>query len=151
MTRLRTVKNSHRLREFTDLRPLLRCKTRWSGAFNMVNRFFQIKDHIRAICDEDEILDDIYCSLKKQDVISLEDLLLKMKQLNSIMLKLQERNITLLVGRKLFDHALRHFPTMQTYLQIDSRIVHSPVFESALIKLLKKVIIIIIKIIKIIF
>jgi hypothetical protein len=139
MVRLQTLKNSNRLRQYTDLRPIIRCKTRWSGSYFMLSRFFQIKDYVKEICKDDELLDDLYSTMKIGEFTILESLLQKMTQLNSVMVKLQERNITLSVARKLFDHTLIHFPTMSSYLLIDSPIVHSPVFESALIKVCKKV------------
>lgn len=139
MSRLRTVKNSNRLREHTDLRPVLRCKTRWSGTYDMVARFLEIKDYIKKIIDYDEFLEDLFVSLKKQEWITLEELFTKMQKLNSVMLKLQEENVTLLTVRKLFDYTLKSFPTMETYLSPSAHIVHSPAFESAIVKLLKKV------------
>jgi hypothetical protein len=104
MVRLQTLKNSNRLRQYTDLRPIIRCKTHWSGSYFMLSRFFQIKDYVKEICKDDELLDDLYSTMKIGEFTILESLLQKMTQLNSVMVQLQERNITLSVARKLFDH-----------------------------------------------
>jgi hypothetical protein len=59
MLKLRTLKMAAALREHTKLRPVLRCQTRWSGAFFMVSRYFQLLDFIRKLIDDGEDEDGI--------------------------------------------------------------------------------------------
>ena len=68
MVKLRTLKNSNLLRQHTDLRPIIRCKTRWNGAFRMVKRFFEMKESIKLLAEEDEYLDDLLHLIKKDSV-----------------------------------------------------------------------------------
>lgn len=63
----------------------------------------------------------------------------EMKKLDSVMVKLQSSDITLSDVRKLFDHCLKTFPGMASHLATDAKIVHSPDFESALVKLIREV------------
>jgi hypothetical protein len=81
----------------------------------MVKRYFELKDFIKSIADEDEYLDDLVHLLQK-DKNQLTSLMEKLELLNSVNLKLQENNITLLTVRKLFDHVLKSFPSMISYL-----------------------------------
>jgi len=135
MVKLRTLKNSALLRQHTPLKAKLRCKTRWTGAFQMVSRYFQIKDAIYSIVDEGDF-EEYMLSIAEDRILSrlLED----MKKLWSVMKKLQDQTINLLDVRILFDRLIESFPSMSYYLAPNSNIVHSAVFESGVVKLLKK-------------
>jgi hypothetical protein len=52
MLKLRTLKMAAVLRNYTKLRPVLRCQTRWSGTYFMTSRFFQLLEHIRKLIDD---------------------------------------------------------------------------------------------------
>ena len=62
MVKLSLLKRSAALRKSTQLRPVLRNKTRWSSTMHMISRFMEIKDYIPAndtellpfILDDDE-------------------------------------------------------------------------------------------------
>ena len=55
--------------------------------------------------------------------------------MESINKKLQADDTTLADVRALFDHVIDSFPTATPRLQPDANIVHSPDFESGLVKL----------------
>lgn len=141
MVKLRTPKVSGAMRELTNLRPVLRCKTRWSGAFLMVDRYFELKEFVRTLARRENDpyqLEDL--ELRPAAVASLKVLLSNMKKLHSVMLELQKPDETnLLTVRLMFDHTINTFPTMSHYIGSDSKIIHSPCFENAIVKLLKKV------------
>lgn len=137
MTQFKTLKLSNILRQKTELRPVLRCKTRWSGSYNMVKRYFELKDFIKQLSDEGVISDEFV--LKTKTIQELQSLLTEMEKLYSVMTSLQSSEIDLLFARKLFDHTLKSFPSMSSYLAPDADIVHSPEFERAVVSLLKKV------------
>jgi hypothetical protein len=103
----------------------------------MVERFFQIKDFVKEFVDEDEPLADVFSAIRRNEITALEDLRTKLTNLQSVTTRLQRRDLTLLDARRLFDHTLKHFPTMAGYLDADAAIAHSPVFESAIIRYLK--------------
>ncbi|ETP13142.1 hypothetical protein F441_11591 [Phytophthora nicotianae CJ01A1] len=56
--------------------------------------------------------------------------------IESISKKLQGDELTLLDARALFDGLFELRPSMTTYLSPDAEIVHSPVFEAAVVKVL---------------
>ena len=55
------------------------------------------------------------------------------------MVKLQSSEIDLDDVRKLFDSVIKAFPSMAGYLASDAAIVHSPQFEQAAVKLIRRV------------
>ena len=54
---------------------------------------------------------------------------------HDVMLALQRESITMGQVRKLFDAITRKYPTMNFYISPTSNILHSPLFESGLVKL----------------
>jgi hypothetical protein len=137
MTKLRTLKNCNALREFTDLRPKLSCKTRWSGTFIMLGRFFELMDPINKLIAT-EFDETIVLPIRSVQA-SIKELYVKLKGLNSVMLELQKPNINLHSVRVLFDYTITEYPTMSYYLKERADIVFSPDFEAAVVKLLKEV------------
>ncbi|KAE9156296.1 hypothetical protein PF005_g33267, partial [Phytophthora fragariae] len=51
MVRLRTLKQSAKLRLKTPLRPVIRQDTRWSSTFCMVHRYFRLLEHLDTTDD----------------------------------------------------------------------------------------------------
>lgn len=140
MVKLRTPKVSGALRQLTNLRPVLRCKTRWSGACNMVERYFELKEYLRSLIlngDDPFQLEDL--DLRPTAVGTLKSLFANMQKLNSVMLELQKPDLDLSTVRLLFDHTINSFPTMRSFIGVDANIIHSPAFENAVVKLLRKV------------
>lgn len=58
-----------------------------------------------------------------------------MRDFHSVMFALQSESCTMGQVRKLFDGIMRRYPTMDHYIHPTSEIIHSPLFESALVKL----------------
>ncbi len=52
MAKLSTLKNSAKLRAKTHLRPILSSSTRWSSTFLMVERYFELKQHLDFLDNE---------------------------------------------------------------------------------------------------
>jgi hypothetical protein len=122
MTKLRTLKNCNALREFTDLRPKLSCKTRWSGTFIMLGRFFELMDPINKLIAT-EFDETIVLPIRSVQA-SIKELYVKLKGLNSVMLELQKPNINLHSVRVLFDYTITEYPTMSYYLkELDEEIL----------------------------
>lgn len=59
----------------------------------------------------------------------------KLLDLHSVMLNLQDPNVTMTEVRTLFDGVLAEYKIMNQYIRTNSTIIHSPHFESALVKL----------------
>jgi hypothetical protein len=141
MTKLRTIKQAGKLRRKTNLQPVIRNKTRWSSTFEMVKRFFTLEDFI----DMDDVqLSELFPS--RSDLIRLKTVLFlllfnikalkDLEQFESVTKILQKVDITLAEVREVFDAILLEFPTMSRHLASDGAIVHSPQFESAVVKCL---------------
>jgi len=134
MVKLRTPKISGKLRTLTQLRPQLRCATRWTGAFIMVTRFFQIKEHIETIAGETLSIEELMLSPREvREATNLKD---QLEALSSVMTKLQDPSLNLANVRTLFDGTLVKFPDF-SHIDEGSNIVHSPSFESGVVKLLR--------------
>ncbi len=91
MTQFKTLKLSNILRQKTELRPVLRCKTRWSGSNNIVKRYFELKDFIKQLADDGVISDDFV--LKTRTIQVLQLLFQEIEKLNSVMVSLQSSDI----------------------------------------------------------
>jgi hypothetical protein len=139
MVKLRTLKFAAALREHTALRPVLRCETRWNGAFNMVRRFLDILESIRKVKDADktDTLDGLM--LKSKEIENLKVLHKSLVDWNAVFLEIQKRDCSMLKVRKFFDHILRSVPSMSRYLSPEASVIHNPAFETALVKLQKRV------------
>ncbi|OWZ10459.1 hypothetical protein PHMEG_00016690 [Phytophthora megakarya] len=113
MTQLRHPNNYSELAKHTDLRPVKRNLTRWSSTFAMVERYL------------------VQTGSKYRKLVKLyEDL----KKLNSICKHLQKDDTDMAQVRVLFDSVKAEYPVMSDYLKAGAKIVHSPVFESAIVK-----------------
>jgi len=135
MTKLRTLNIAGKLRTLTPLRPQLRCATRWTGTFSMLSRFFELQPFINELAeDEVEIEGRLLSQRELREASTLNE---ELKLLSSVMTKLQDPSLTLLQARMLFDGTLSKFPQMHAHLSADSKIIHSPYFESGIVKLLQ--------------
>lgn len=136
MTKLRTLKNSALLRAAgTNIRPKLRCATRWTGTFGMIECYYKIKAEIVEVSlQTDEILALLLTPIEERDLLSLWE---SLEPLKSVMVTLQTPNLNMLESRVLFDEVIRHYPTMNKRLAVDAMIVHTPSFDSGVVKLLR--------------
>ena len=104
--------------------------TRWSSTYNMLIRYIDIEPHIRA--------GRFPSSLKLLDAdnfSALQQLIARLQDFHFISLKLQEDNTTMAFTRGMFDKLIRKVPSTASHLEWNSNIVHSPTFESAVVKL----------------
>lgn len=134
MVKLKSLKISGILRKHTSLCPIKKNETRWSSIADMMCRYEQLKcfisnaEHITQPC-----LVNFIPTARENTVIS--ELLTHLKKFNSITIALQRVDISILEVHYLHDEIIREYPTFGKYLMINSKIVHSPIFESALIKI----------------
>ena len=131
MSKLSTIKRAAKLRRFTKLLPLKRNVTRWSSTDMMVKRYFQIREYLDTRDSELKLwVPDLY------EEKALKELETKLKDIESVTLKLQEEDIDMLSVRKLFDALIKRFPVMAQYLSPTADIVHYQAFESGVCKIL---------------
>lgn len=97
----------------------------------MLARYLRLREHIS--CDDEELEEYIPSRATHRE---LEKLFFELEDVESISKKLQSESLTLLDARDLLDGLLEVQPTFSSYIASDAAIVHSPEFESAVVKVL---------------
>ena len=136
MTKLRTPKLAGELGQFTALQPVVRNKTRWLSTMNIVDRYLEIKGFVEQMPSCSKLVDYIPTAKESQELQVFKE---TFQKLHSVTKALQRENIDLCDARVLFEEVLKLYKEeeFREYLSTESSIVHMPVFESAVIKLLK--------------
>jgi len=132
MLKLRTLSVSAKLRNLTHLRPrIINNSTRWSATYEMLERFFQLYPHIVKLCVE--AIENLMPNNRK--LRSLEALLGKLRDLDSVTKHLQKEGTNLAEIRQIFNVTMEEFPEMENRLSPDAEIVHDSTFEKAVVKI----------------
>ncbi|POM80718.1 Hypothetical protein PHPALM_1411 [Phytophthora palmivora] len=131
MLKLRTISQSAKLRIKTGLRPVIRQDTRWGSTFAMVNRYFQLLEHLDK---NDDALKDFFPPAAATR--RLRGLVKDLKKVESVAKALQCSEITMLDVRVWFDGLLSIKPQYERYIGPQAAIVHSPDFEAARVRVL---------------
>lgn len=130
MIQLRYPNNAAELSRHTEKMPVRANVTRWYSVFEMLDRYIEIRDAIKEVPAVDERLPR---GSAYRRIVSLHQ---KLKELNSVCVKLQHHKRTLgEVRALLFDASLEKYPITEKHLKAGAKIVHSPVFESAVVKI----------------
>ncbi|GMF49472.1 unnamed protein product [Phytophthora fragariaefolia] len=111
-------------------KPLKANVTRWSLTYQMLARYVKIRDAIKMVAAVEDLLPRP--SAHRQ----ILQLVAKLEDLDSVCANLQSENRTIADVRLLFDAVIAKYPATADYLIPSTRIVHSPVFETAVVKLL---------------
>ncbi|KAG3198854.1 hypothetical protein PC128_g5713 [Phytophthora cactorum] len=127
---LRYPNNAAELARHTHYKPLKSNATRWSSTYQMLARYVKIRDAIKMVAAVEDLLP--WPSIHRQVV----QLVNKLEALDSVCVKLQSEERTLADVRLLFDAVMAKYPATSHHLSASARIVHSPVFESTVVKLL---------------
>ncbi|KAE9339410.1 hypothetical protein PF008_g11585 [Phytophthora fragariae] len=128
MSKLSQANNFAQLAEATSLHPIKRNITRWSSNFEMLQRYERIRPQIKTVEAVEELI-PTGASYRK-----LLELLQHMKKFESVTKKPQGDGIDLADVRLLFDSVIADYPCMCEQLKPTAKIVHSPVFEAAVVK-----------------
>lgn len=128
MHALRQPNNRLKLTRHTELAPLRANATRWSSMFTMLKRYERIREAARLVGSAFELVPKP--AMHGRIVALIEDL----RVIYSITKEVQDETILVADVRVLFDHLIERFPAMTEHLHSTVRIVHSPPFERALIK-----------------
>ncbi|ETO58547.1 hypothetical protein F441_16722 [Phytophthora nicotianae CJ01A1] len=113
---LRHPNNSAALAAFTGLKPLKANATRWSSTYEMLKRYADIRDAIKMVQAVEDLVP------RPSSHRRIVQLLSKLGDLDSVCVKLQSEKLALADVRLLFDAVV-----------VKYRIVHSPVFERAVV------------------
>jgi hypothetical protein len=133
MFTLRNVKQAGKLRTKTKLSAVPRNDTRWSSTFQMLKRFFEIKDFIDA--SDRALAVNLPSGL---EVVTLQEVMKDLEEFEVATKLLQDSKRTLLEVRGIFDSLLEKYPDMGYYISSDSTFVHSLEFENGLVKVLQQ-------------
>lgn len=98
MVKLRTLKNTGSLRQYTDLHPKPRNKTRWTGTVSMLERFLKMKTKLQSMSDE---ITKIYQLALKFEISNTIYKILK-----KFTIELQKANLTLNQSKQQLDHVI---------------------------------------------
>ncbi|KAG2819746.1 hypothetical protein PC118_g3729 [Phytophthora cactorum] len=128
MASLRQPNNAAPLALHTALLPEKANATRWSSVWKMVHKYVRIRDAAKHAPAVEELLPRLS---DHRRILVLHD---KLKELQSVYEKLQLYKRTLGEVRALFDACMAKYPVMEEYLKPTAKIVHSPTFEAAVIK-----------------
>jgi len=131
MSKLKTLKLSAKLREYTNLRPRKSYEKRWSGTHAMLLRYKQLQEFLPKL--ESSEINELL--LTPQEDVSVDLLLKELKDIDSVTKILQARCTTLSDVRALFDALIDQYPNMKPFLKADANIVHSKQFESGIVKI----------------
>lgn len=136
MGKLKSLKLAGRLREKTPLQPLQRNKTRWSSTYDMIERYIQLKPILDTFQNDPKILDYLLTPREHNDLQILKD---NLEKLRSVTIALQRADIDFSDVRILLDEILALYPyeEFKKYLLPSAAIVHSPNFDSGIVKLLQ--------------
>ncbi|DAZ92385.1 TPA: hypothetical protein N0F65_003768 [Lagenidium giganteum] len=126
---LRQPKLSAQLRQATALRPILSNVTLLSSTFAILDRYQTLRKHGNGIAAVEDAL------LHGSNHRRVTELHSTLKALDSVCTKLQSESATLASTWILFDGCIERHQWMAEYLRPVARIVHSPVFESAVLVL----------------
>ena len=87
------LRNSAALRNLTDLRPNFHNHTRWSGKYNMLARYADIKEDLAATCEhEDDVTSSLYDPLFSKKASFYMKIL---KIINTVTDEFQKERLTL--------------------------------------------------------
>lgn len=143
------LKNSAKLRNLTNLRPVIHNETRWSGKHAMLKRFCEIKEELVQVCDEDNVnLPDILEGSLTRKAARYERML---GAINVVQVKMQKKMCSLSFCRDAMDTLIEAINEEKVYrgsvlfactltaahIAPDARCVKYPAFESAIVKIQK--------------
>jgi hypothetical protein len=130
--KLRNRKAAGKLRSLgCNLEAISRNVTRWSSAFAMIKRYKEIKRFVNAA----NFPDLVECIPTPVEEGQVENALAIMEKLQSITLALQRNDLKLAEARLLFEGASTLISGQDDYLGDTARILDSPIFLSAIVKI----------------
>lgn len=110
MSKLKNLNAATVLRSLTKLKPKTRNATRWSSAFTMVNRYYELKSIFPELLEDlPEMAAFMLDPLDNQRLDNLRPIL---HNLHIVTLKLQDSKITFAEMRAIFDHVIKIYPSM---------------------------------------
>ena len=98
----------------------------------MIKHYCKIRDKISKVLSDSNLHS---INLTTTDDKEIADLLPKLEEFDSVAKLLQRENLDMADVRMVFDGVIQKYPLTSVYLSATADIVHSPVFESAIVKI----------------
>ncbi|GMF59546.1 unnamed protein product [Phytophthora fragariaefolia] len=128
MLELRHDNNFAELKKHTDLQPVKRTVTRWSSTFTLLERYIHIRSEIKKVEAAEEL---VPTGGKHRKLVAVFE---HLKIFESICKRLQRKGTDVAEVRLMFDGLVAEYPVMADHLKASAKIVHTPVFESGVVK-----------------
>jgi len=130
MKKLSTYRGTAKLSKLTPLKAVQYVATRWSSAYDMMERFFTFVDVL-------DRADRYYCNLipSEESVSEMKEVFKQMKVIQSVTKRIQAADVTMSDVRILFDSLMVKIPSLASHIAADAPIVEEPNFESGLVKI----------------
>ncbi|EGZ17545.1 hypothetical protein PHYSODRAFT_499950 [Phytophthora sojae] len=130
MVELRHENNRAELKKYTELVPIKRNVTRWSSTFTMVERYIRIRVEIKKV---DAVEEMVPTGGKHRKLVALFE---HLKKFESVCKRLQREDTDIGEVRLMFDSLIAEYPVMSEHLKSTAKIVHTPAFESGVVKVI---------------
>lgn len=117
-----------------NLKAISRNVTRWSSTFEMLKRYRDVKSYV-TVTNCPDLVEFIPTPLEESKI---NGLLLVLEKLHSITIVLQRNDLQLCEAQALLSGTIKLIPSELKYLAADANILHSPKFQSAVVKIQKQ-------------
>jgi hypothetical protein len=131
MLKLSTLKQAGKLRQKTSLEPVKRNETRWSSTYQMIERFYRLREFLDQ--DDMELMEFIPTG---PDLVQIQGLQKHLQIFQDVTKQLQKSDLTLIDCRLIFDEILFRYPSMASTLSKDAHIIKFKDFENGICKVL---------------
>ena len=132
MKKLRTLKNSSRLRKVSGYAACLRNDTRWNSVHHSWKRYLLLSPVLTCDNFNDDVTDLLPSVPQHRRIAQVTSDLAKC---NEVALMLQKSSVDHYVVRSMFDKLIENFPDMEQYLGANATITTDPLFERAVVKI----------------
>ena len=129
MTKASDLKKAAALKVFTNLELVRQNKTRWNSAFVMLRRYIKICNSLEKVPDLAEYLPS------PVEIRLLVDTVKHFKKFNAVTNLLQEKGVSMIQVRRVFDTLVEEYSDLGFYLDIGAEIVQNKEFEAAVYNL----------------
>lgn len=136
MVELKTLKNSYKLSSKTPLTPKLSNDTRWNSEHDMLERFITLAPILPTSNFSYATLDMIPENSETRAIDGLVKSLGKCKVASKFLQNQDPAVFNMITARLCFDDLIWQYPTFEEHLGKNASIVHSPDFESGVIKIM---------------
>ena len=135
MISLRSIKNRSKLFLRTNIAPELRNDTRWGSTYTMLQKYCELYPHLRYCGYDHDTLKLIPSVVHHNSIITLTKLLSDFQEVSKYLQTDDYEKVSMSTVRTIFDSLIEKYPFISSHLSKNADIVHSPYFDSAIVKI----------------